>query len=99
EYNLHPLCNQQRVYKKTKFNVFGLFCFFCVCAVGIVFLEVESVFISILTSFFALLLLFFYLYSFMLRGRRVYSLYQQTGSQSSGEYKRHQLCCSERHFL
>lgn len=56
EYNLHPLCNQQRVYKKTKFNVFGLFCFFCVCAVGIVFLEVESVFISILTSFFALLL-------------------------------------------
>lgn len=46
---------------------------------------------------------FFVFYSFVhffvLRGRRVYSLCQQAGAKSSGEYKRHQLRRSERYFV
>lgn len=42
---------------------------------------------------------FFVFYSFVhvfvLRGRRVCSLYQQAGAKSSGEYKRHQFRSSE----
>ncbi|EMU72855.1 hypothetical protein ECMP0215527_5172 [Escherichia coli MP021552.7] len=45
------------------------------------------------------LFVFILLFIFALRGRRVYSLYQQAGAKSSGEYKRHQFRRSERYFL
>ncbi|HHN8672183.1 TPA: hypothetical protein ACP60F_004889, partial [Escherichia coli] len=40
-----------------------------------------------------------FVHVFVLRGRRVYSLCQQAGTKSSGEYKRHQFRRSERYFL
>ena len=50
-------------------------------------------------EFFFLTSTFFVFYSFVhvfvLRGRRVCSLYQQAGAKSSGEYKRHQFRSSE----
>jgi len=54
-------------------------------------------------EFFFLTSIFFVFYSFVhvfvLRGRRVYSLCQQAGAKSSGEYEKHPFRSSEGFFV